>query len=271
MGGFGLLKDSKEKQSLLKHCSSFWAVFLVPQCNRFSTQWMEMWSHSFEMATHHILGTRICFWARAVQALKDSYLLAVLLTCKMSVLILSCRISLGNTSGVLTKDNFHSVLVEDEQALDHFSPTHKARAEQQQQKCECITDWAHPDGIFWISAPSAGILTSVHGAAEVLPHSTHPASIQEVSYQQARPACSHTTSQNLHPGTPMNVQRPLFKPEQAGLLQVHKLIQNYAAARCLELPGPLNCQEKQSAIWRKKLGWQVYNLQQKESEPNPSF
>lgn len=135
----------------------------------------------------------------------------------MSVFILPCKISLGNTSDILMKDNFHSVFMEDKQALDHLSPAHKARTKRQQQKSHCITDWACPDARFWIPAPSAGILSSVH-SAEVLPHSIKPASIQEVSYQHAEPACSHTASQNIHPGILMNVQQPLFKPENLGLL-----------------------------------------------------
>lgn len=97
----------------------------------------------------------------------------------MSVFILSCKTWLGNTSDILMKDNFHSVFMEDEEALDHLSPTHKDGAQRQKQ-CQCSTDGASstaacPDAVFRIPAPSAGILSSVHGAAEVLPHSTSPA------------------------------------------------------------------------------------------------
>jgi len=41
---------------------------------------------------------------------------------------------------------------------------------------------------------------------------SRPVSIQEVRYQHAEPACSHTASQMRPSGILVNVQQPLFKP-----------------------------------------------------------
>lgn len=60
----------------------------------------------------------------------------------MSVFILSCKISLGNTSDILMKDDLHLVLMEDRQALDPKCQKHPS---WHPRECAAATlqTWAH--------------------------------------------------------------------------------------------------------------------------------
>lgn len=159
------------------------------------------------MATHHTLGTSICFWTWAVESLKRfislDFVMSMQNKCVYPVLWDLIRKHIWHSYEGQHLLNFHLVCMEDRQALDHLSPMHKAAAEWQKH----VVLVEHHPVLPVLKQYLQFLLRQLESWAlcVVQKQSCHtvlaqfrPVSIKEVRYQHAEPACSHTASQ-MHP------------------------------------------------------------------------